>query len=121
MNVVRDYGLAEGRLENYHFEVFSAEPAAPRSSDEGFTVVLESSGREIPVAAGETIMSALRKAGVYVDSECEEGVCGTCVARVLSGTPDHRDHYLSQKERDANNLVATCVSRAKSSRLVLDI
>jgi ferredoxin len=51
--------------------MFSAEPAIELGTDEEFTVVLGSSGREIPVASNETIASALRKAGIGVETECE--------------------------------------------------
>jgi len=52
---------------------------------------------------------------------CEQGVCGTCLTRVISGTPDHRDHYLTPEEHAANDQFLPCCSRSKSPRLVLDL
>ena len=40
---------------------------------------------------------------------------------VIEGEPDHQDVYLNQSERRAGDRVMTCVSRARSERLVLDI
>ena len=51
---------------------------------------------------------------------CRRGECGVCQATVLEGVPDHRDYFLSDAERASNQLIQTCISRAKSPRLVLD-
>ena len=52
---------------------------------------------------------------------CEQGVCGTCLTGVLEGEPDHRDIYLTDEEKQAGDKMLPCVSRAKSSALVLDV
>jgi len=52
---------------------------------------------------------------------CEEGVCGTCLCTVVEGECDHRDVYLTDDERAANDQILVCCSRAKSPKLVLDI
>ncbi|MFT8153597.1 2Fe-2S iron-sulfur cluster-binding protein [Salmonella enterica] len=48
-------------------------------------------------------------------------MCGTCVVPLLEGEPDHRDNCLSKKEKAANYQICTCVSRARSGMLVLDL
>jgi vanillate O-demethylase ferredoxin subunit len=40
---------------------------------------------------------------------------------VLEGLIDHRDFVLTQREKDAGNVIQTCVSRCKGQRLVLDL
>jgi ferredoxin len=54
-------------------------------------------------------------------SSCLEGVCGTCETPVVEGTPDHRDSLLSDEEKEAGDYMMICVSRSRSSRLVLDL
>ena len=66
-------------------------------------------------------MEVLRAHGVEVPSSCEQGVCGTCLTRVLEGEPDHRDLYQTDQEHAANTHINPCCSRAKSKLLVLDI
>jgi hypothetical protein len=39
----------------------------------------------------------------------------------VEGTPDHRDSLLSDEEKEEGDYMMICVSRAKSSRLVLDL
>jgi vanillate O-demethylase ferredoxin subunit len=103
-----------------HFEFFGAAPAATES-DGSFEVQLASSGRVISIARDQSVAQALAAAGVEVMTSCEQGVCGTCLTRVLEGEPDHRDQYLTPEEQAANDQFTPCCSRAKSARLVLDL
>lgn len=104
---------------NVHMEYFTAkEPLAMSGS---FAVRLARSGRVLSVPEGRSILDVLVEAGVQIEHSCSEGICGTCETRVLSGTPDHRDAVLTQKERDANNTMMVCCSRARSAELVLDL
>ena len=82
---------------------------------------LASSGRIVVVDADRTVVQALEQAGVVVPTSCEQGVCGTCLTRVIEGTPDHRDQYLLPDEQAAGDQFLPCCSRAKSARLVLDL
>ena len=102
-----------------HREFFAAAPA--RDEGGAFQVKLSSTGRIVDVGADETVIAALAKAGVEVATSCEQGVCGTCLTRVLSGEPDHRDVYLTDEERAANDQFLPCRSRSKSPLLVLDL
>jgi len=94
---------------------------AALTGDAAFEVQLASSGRIVIVPPGQSIVHALAEAGVAVMTSCEQGVCGTCLTRVLEGTPDHRDLYLTPEEQAANDQFLPCCSRSKSARLVLDL
>ncbi len=108
-----------------HLERFAAkpqpEPAAGAGEEAPFEVVCQRSGLTVTVPPGQSILDALEEQGVSVLSSCQEGVCGTCETRVLEGIPDHRDSLLSEEEREENEYMMVCVSRAKSERLVLDL
>lgn len=108
-------GWSDDRL---HREYFSAEVDA---SGAAFEVEARRSGVTVEVKEGESIAAALAAAGVVVPLSCEEGVCGTCLCDVLEGTPDHRDHFLTDDEKEAGDQILVCCSRAKSAKLVLDI
>lgn len=103
-----------------HYEFFAGNAVAGEG-DAAFEVKLASSGRVIPVAADRTVVEALRDHGIEVPTSCEQGVCGTCLTRVLEGIPDHRDMYFTEAERAANDQFLPCCSRARSPRLVLDL
>ncbi|HEX5686792.1 MAG TPA: PDR/VanB family oxidoreductase [Ideonella sp.] len=117
LSTARAQGWPEAQL---HYEFFSAD-VAPSASDDSFEVQLASSGRIVVVPKDKTVVQALAAAGVEVQTSCEQGVCGTCITRVLSGTPDHKDLYFTPEEHAANDQFTPCCSRSKSSRLVLDL
>lgn len=106
--------------ERVHFEHF-AGAVVDTTHDGGFDVVLARSGRVIRVEAEVSITQALEANGVRVPVSCEQGVCGTCLCDVLEGEIDHRDMYLTPEEQASNRQMLPCCSRAKSSRLVLDL
>jgi len=121
MDAVLGSARAQGWPEaQIHYEFFGAD-AAPVAGDAAFEVKLASSGRVITVAADRSIVQALAEAGVTVATSCEQGVCGTCLTRVIEGTPDHRDLYLTPEEQAVGDQFLPCCSRAKSARLVLDL
>ena len=113
----RAAGWPAGQL---HYEFFSAD-VVQRADDGSFQVKLASSGRIVVVPKEKTVVQALADAGVAVQTSCEQGVCGTCLTRVLEGEPDHRDMYLGTDEQEANDQFLPCCSRSKSPLLVLDL
>ncbi|PPE70783.1 oxidoreductase [Caldimonas thermodepolymerans] len=120
-----DEALALARARGWdasrlHHEYFSAE-VAPSAGDGAFEVELARTGRVIAVPGDQTVTQALSAAGIFVPTSCEQGVCGTCLTRVLDGIPDHRDLYLTPEEQAANDQFTPCCSRAKTPRLVLDL
>ena len=121
MDWILDAARAAGwPAEQLHYEFFSAE-VVRSDADAAFEVRLASSGRVVPVAGNQTVVEALAAAGIEVQTSCEQGVCGTCLTRVLEGEPDHRDMYLTPEEQAANDQFTPCCSRSHSRLLVLDL
>lgn len=108
------------REQQLHYEFFAGAPVKD-AADGCFEVQIASTGQVIPVLADQSIVAALSAAGVAVSVSCEQGVCGTCLTKVLEGEPDHRDMFLTPEEQSANDQILPCCSRAKSQRLVLDL
>ncbi|MEO8119035.1 MAG: PDR/VanB family oxidoreductase [Rhodoferax sp.] len=117
LNTARVQGWPESQL---HYEFFAAD-VAKSASDASFEIKLASSGRIITVLKDQTVTQALSAAGVEVQTSCEQGVCGTCLTRVLEGLPDHKDMYLTPEEQAANDQFTPCCSRSKTPLLVLDL
>jgi ferredoxin len=86
-----------------------------------FEVELARTGTTVTVPPGRTVLEAVAEVGVEVLSSCRQGICGTCETTVLEGEPDHRDALLDDIERQANDCMFICVSRARGDRLVLDL
>ncbi|TDV96604.1 oxidoreductase [Halomonas sp. ATBC28] len=106
--------------DQLHTEYFAG--AETTSEDDGsFEVRIASSGAAFTVPADKTVYQVLAENGIDIMVSCEQGVCGTCLTRVLEGEPDHRDLYLDDDEHAANDQFTPCCSRAKSKTLVLDL
>lgn len=103
------------------YELFGAAAEVKDAADGAFEVELAASGKTIRIAPDKTIVEAMLEQGLEPNTSCEQGVCGTCLTRVLDGVPDHRDSYLTDQEKCANDQILICCSRAKSPRLVLDL
>ncbi len=69
----------------------------------------------------QTVLQAVRSAGVDVPYACLEGKCGACEVGVLDGTPQHRDPVYSNTSRVPHDRMKLCVSRSLTPRLTLDL
>ena len=118
MDAVRDM-TGHWPEHQVHFEDFGSDLVRPRDTDTPFSIRLASTGAELDVPVGSTILEILRTHGHKAPSSCESGTCGTCRTRVLAGEPDHRDLVLTEAER--RHEIMICVSRARSDLLVLDL
>lgn len=101
-----------------HFEDFAGVTAV-LANDKPFEVTLNKSATTITVPANQSILEALRDAGIESASSCESGTCGTCKCGLISGDVEHRDMVLMDEER--SSYIMICVSRAGSGGLVLDL
>jgi ferredoxin-NADP reductase len=105
-----------------HIERFQAVEVAPASdAQQSYTVELKRSGQVLNVRPGQSLLNTLQAAGIYCNTSCEEGICGSCETRVLDGIPDHRDSVLSPAEQATHKMMMVCVSGCKSPHLVLDL
>lgn len=113
-DALREQGQALGwPAARLHWEAFAApEPGLP------FQVELARSGRQLQVAAEQSLLEALEVAGVELPNLCRGGVCGQCRTPYLRGDVEHRDLFLADAER-VDHLMP-CVSRGCGS-ILLDI
>jgi NAD(P)H-flavin reductase/2-polyprenyl-6-methoxyphenol hydroxylase-like FAD-dependent oxidoreductase/ferredoxin len=74
--------------------------------------------RTLRVAPGQTLLDAAEAGGVPIVSECESGVCGTCVAACARGRCDMgRAEGLSEVEREAGKIL-TCQATVQSDCVI---
>ena len=112
---------AEGSLHIERFAAKSVSAEAASAALEKFEVVCQRSGIVVEVSADTSILEALEDADVPILGSCYEGTCGTCEAKILEGTPVHRDSVLTDAEQAAGSVLMTCVSRSRTDRMVLDL
>lgn len=104
--------------DQLHYETFAPAQRAP---GDAFEVRIQSTGESVIVGAGETVVAAVARLGIEIPMSCEQGICGTCITRVLAGDIEHHDQYFTEAEHVANDKFTPCCSRARSSLLVLDL
>ncbi len=94
----------------------------PAKASTGFTVHLARSKIDVQISPGETILGALIQAGVDVPYSCEEGICGACETKLLSGVVLHQDSVRSPEEHDRRGTLMICCSlKGGGGNLTLDI
>jgi len=113
----RDLGYAHAHIERFQ----AVEVAAASDAQQSYTVELKRSGQTLTVMPNQSLLATLQAAGIYCNTSCEEGICGSCETQVLEGIPDHRDSVLSPAEQATHKMMMVCVSGCKSSHLVLDL
>jgi ferredoxin-NADP reductase len=108
------------------FELFSrtgiemAEPAPPMDADT-YELVLTETGHTLRLAPDTNILEVVLALGVEVENDCRDGICGSCITPVVTGTVDHRDLVLTRKEQAAMDRMLICVSRPTCARLELKL
>jgi len=110
-----ELGIESNRIRVERFAATVGSDAKP------IQLELRRSGKKLRVARDQSILDAMLEAGVDAPFSCRAGNCRTCAVEVLDGEAEHLDTVLSTSEREEQQLMCPCVSRATSDRLVLDI
>lgn len=107
-----------GTVHSEHFKAPEPKEAAG-APEGGFELKLARTGVTIKVQPDQTIVHAIELAGHRVPTSCLSGLCGACKVDYLEGEVEHNDFILSDEEKQ--RCLTTCVSRATSGMLVLDL
>jgi len=109
--IKRAWHAAERPLADLRFETFGGSGRYPSQS---FQLRLPRHGLDITVPADGSVLEALEAAGLPCLSNCRRGECGLCAVDIVAidGEIDHRDVFLSDSEKQAQQRLCICVSRA---------
>ncbi|WP_094770560.1 1,2-phenylacetyl-CoA epoxidase subunit PaaE [Microbacterium gorillae] len=130
-DTLADLGVDSGHVR---YELFSAGensggPTTPRPVEvrEGEPTVAidvtldgQSTTVQSPVSANESILTAALRVRADVPYACSGGVCGTCRARVLSGSVRMTENYALEPDELERGYVLTCQSHPTSDRVAVD-
>jgi len=103
-----ELGVPAGRIFE---EAFGAAPSTAKrmSPTAKATVAFERSGVRCEAGDNATILDLAEAEGVYIDTSCRMGVCGTCKVKLLEGEVDLNDMGgLSDMERQDGFILACC-------------
>lgn len=124
-------GGARGRFHTESFGGAAApapQPAAPGSppetqpeSPEETAFRLTVGPRDLAIRSGESVLQASLRQGVIIPCGCGEGMCGTCMVRLVSGEVRMAAQGGITAEEQAQGYILACSSHALSDlRLALD-
>jgi ring-1,2-phenylacetyl-CoA epoxidase subunit PaaE len=118
--------------DHVHAELFHAKDAQrPRAAEHQIaagvagaaevTIILDGRSSTFPVDGdGERILDAALRVRSDAPYACKGGVCGTCRAKLISGSVEMDQHFaLEQREIDAGFVLA-CQSHPTTPKVVLD-
>lgn len=85
------------------------------------TIRIEPSGREFEAASGETVLEAALRAGLNVPYNCNNGSCGQCAARLLSGDiGTHLPHDFTFRQHEKDQGLFLMCSTTPGSDMVIE-
>jgi ferredoxin-NADP reductase len=99
-----------GALRVERFTPMTIETDGP---DEEFEAEFAASGLTVVVPPGVSVLEVAEEIGLAPDWSCREGTCGTCETVLLEGRAEHRDSVLTDSEREEQDTMMICVSRAE--------
>ncbi|NUP75754.1 MAG: phenylacetate-CoA oxygenase/reductase subunit PaaK [Sinomonas sp.] len=136
VQLVRDTLSARGvEPERVRFELFTTGTPTNLEGNIGRPVVEDDSGKSFdiefrldglsgkvksPVSANETILNAALRVRPDVPFACAGGVCGTCRAKLVTGTVEMTENYALEPEEIERGYVLTCQSHPTSDAVSVD-
>jgi glycine betaine catabolism B len=82
---------AEVPIGALHEESFGERISIEEPDRFGGEVYFSTSGKHGTCAPGETILEAALNAGIWIESSCHQGVCGSCKVKLTQGEVDMQD------------------------------
>ena len=102
------------------FETFGSGGSLPTVA---FEIRVPRTGLRVTVLSDGSALQALERAGGEVMSDCLRGECGLCAVPILAadGPIDHRDVFLSPRQKARGEEICLCVSRLAGGTLTVDL
>lgn len=136
VQLCRDTLTARGvPAERVRYELFTTgDPQKPEGSI-GRPVLMDESAKNVditfkldglqgtvtsPVHAQESILNAALRVRPDVPFACAGGVCGTCRAKLVSGTVEMAENYALEPDEIKKGFVLTCQSHPTSDAVTVD-
>ena len=86
-------------------------------------VVVHLNGRVLRLKyhPGDTVLETLRRANLLTPFVCEQGVCGTCIARLLKGEVVLRENHVLNEQDLASGYTLACQGVPRSAECEIEI
>lgn len=94
-----------------HEESFGEKVVIEDKGDEGGAVSFSLSGMTGQCQPGETVLEAALNAGVWINSSCQQGVCGSCRIKITEGQVSMNHLGGISDDETAEGYALACCSR----------
>nr|WP_299490266.1 2Fe-2S iron-sulfur cluster binding domain-containing protein [Acaryochloris sp. IP29b_bin.137] len=95
-------------------------PVVPTPAAQPAVVQFAASGKEVNCDDSQSLLEIAEAAGVEIESSCQSGTCGTCVAKLIEGEFRYEaDPDGLEAEDAASGHILTCIAHPVG-KVVLD-
>jgi len=125
-DVLAGLGVDRQRIHRELFWVEDEPPAeatheeTPVADGARLTVILDGRSSTLTLPAGTPVLDGAQRIRPDLPFACKGGVCGTCRARLVSGTGTMRRNYALEEQELAAGYVLTCQTLPTSDEITVD-
>jgi len=112
--LLKDIGVEPARILQESFGGAVAEERHSASTPGSLEIKFSRSALACKVSPEETLLESSEKNGVLIPSGCRQGVCGTCMTRLLSGKVHMETAEALNQQLRSQGFILPCVSRPVS-------
>jgi ferredoxin len=108
-------GVPESQIKAEAFGTIKRDPTAKgnASTEIAGKVVFQASDPAAPVPVGVPILDVADPAGVFIDSACRSGTCGSCRVKLLSGNVKMGVEDALTQEDKAEGYILACQAKIR--------
>ena len=97
------------------------EDGASQLAPEDVVVHLHGRVHRLKYHRGDTLLETLRRANLLTPFVCEQGVCGTCMSRLLKGKVSLRENHVLNEQDLASGYTLACQGVPSSEECEIEI
>jgi ferredoxin len=100
-----------------------SQPPQSQSEPVPAEVVVRINGRthRLKYHPGDTLLETMRRAGILTPFVCEQGLCGTCMARLVKGKVSLRENHVLSDDDLASGYTLACQGVPSSSECEIEV
>lgn len=102
-------------IRSIHEESFGETIVIEEKNGFGGEVYFSRSERHGACDPGETLLEAALNAGIWIDSSCRMGLCGSCKVKMTQGVAEAEDNGGLSEGEKAEGFVLTCCTRPRGA------